>query len=203
MSDISTLDFTGFSLEWLVTFAPNIAFAEVPQPPQWYEVVAGIIAIPVALIGLVYSWFLIQKTRIEARKLELDVREKQKKIEELAPAALETVRQMTEPLVEVRKTQYLLVRFVVLYVVLALWDLFQGAFNALVSAIWLALDQAGLVDESLMIPLFALQQLPQIGRWVVLIAIGWPLLRDTSSVLGVSLRDFFRWTPRHKSNGGA
>src|SRR5579872_33359 len=48
------------------------------RPPEWYEVVTGIMAIPLTLVGGVYSWALIRKTNLEARRTELEIQEKER-----------------------------------------------------------------------------------------------------------------------------
>src|SRR5579864_3199307 len=47
------------------------------EPPQWYEVVTGVIAIPAGLLGLVYAHAVYQKTKRESRKLDLEIAEKE------------------------------------------------------------------------------------------------------------------------------
>ena len=57
------------------TLYPQFAAAETAEKVhQWYEVVGGILAIPVAIFGLAYSYILLTKTRLEVRKTELEIR---------------------------------------------------------------------------------------------------------------------------------
>lgn len=51
-----------------------------PVPPQWWEVIVGILAIPATAIGLIYSWILIQKTTLEAQKIKLEILEIENKL---------------------------------------------------------------------------------------------------------------------------
>jgi hypothetical protein len=46
-------------------------------PLQWWQVAAGILAIPATLIGLIYSYVLLKKTRLEIQVLEIQLRERQ------------------------------------------------------------------------------------------------------------------------------
>jgi hypothetical protein len=64
----------------LGSFTPFVA-DDLAKPLVWWQVVTGILAIPAALLGLFYSYFLIRKTRLEARKLELDIREKERDLQ--------------------------------------------------------------------------------------------------------------------------
>ena len=49
-----------------------------PGGEEWYNVIMGIIAIPAAILGVVISWNMVRKTRLETRKIELDIDEKEK-----------------------------------------------------------------------------------------------------------------------------
>ena len=46
-----------------------------PAPPQWWEIIVGIISVPASIVGLVYSIILIQKTRLETQKTRLEILE--------------------------------------------------------------------------------------------------------------------------------
>ena len=52
--------------------------AVASPPPQWWQVWQGILAIPAVVVGLVYSWLLIQKCRLEISKLKTEIAEKSK-----------------------------------------------------------------------------------------------------------------------------
>jgi hypothetical protein len=62
---------------YLATFAlllfPATALAtdQAVKPLDWWQVVTGILAVPAAILGLFYSFFQVQKTRLETHKLEL------------------------------------------------------------------------------------------------------------------------------------
>lgn len=51
-------------------FIPSILFAgeEVVKEPHWWEVIGGILAIPVALLSLAYSYVLIKKLGLKRGK---------------------------------------------------------------------------------------------------------------------------------------
>jgi len=46
-------------------------------PHQWWEIIVGILSIPAAIIGLFYTFVLIKKTLLEARKTKLEILEKE------------------------------------------------------------------------------------------------------------------------------
>lgn len=57
------------------------------SPPQWWEIIVGILSIPATIFGLIYSYYLVQratlekqKITLENRKLELEILEKEKKL---------------------------------------------------------------------------------------------------------------------------
>jgi hypothetical protein len=57
------------------------------SPPQWWEIIVGILSIPATLFGIISSFYVVQKAtlekeklRLETRKLELEVLEKEKKL---------------------------------------------------------------------------------------------------------------------------
>ncbi len=127
----------------LVAAVPGLALAaeEGAKQQQWWDVVGGILAIPAAILGLTYSYILIRKTRLEARKTELEIVEKEKALQKIAQDQPETARQIIAPIVEGRQTQYLILRFVLLYVVLQLWGLITSAFGIILGGAVLGVQQ--------------------------------------------------------------
>src|ERR1700726_4554496 len=71
---------------------PSIAMAGdgASPPAAWWQIATGILAIPAAILGLVYSYFQIQKTRLETRKIALEVRqtEKESGLERIEPVGM-------------------------------------------------------------------------------------------------------------------
>jgi hypothetical protein len=51
----------------------------------WYQIAAGVLAIPATILGIAYSYLLIGKTRLEARKTELEIQEKERQLETTTP----------------------------------------------------------------------------------------------------------------------
>ncbi|MGO9376259.1 MAG: hypothetical protein ACLQBD_29780 [Syntrophobacteraceae bacterium] len=188
-------------VEWIcavsVFLSPGIAFAAETAPDPWWKVASGILAIPASLVGLAYSYVLIKKTRLEAQKTELEIREKQSKLQDLAAREPEAAKQLIAPIVEGRATQFLLLRFVLLYVVLRAWSLVEtvvqftlkAAFAGILS-LFKSVDDSSLV---VVVPFFALSALPTIGYWFIFFAIGWPLVRDINASLKINVRELFFW----------
>lgn len=81
--------------------------------PHWWQIATGILAIPAAIIGLVYSYALVKKTRLEAVKIELEIREKQSQISNLTSEAhsagfAELTRAVLDPVLQGRFVQTIL-----------------------------------------------------------------------------------------------
>jgi len=65
-----------------------IRAADDPSKPlEWWQVGAGIIALPAGILGLLFSYYQIQKTRLESRKLELELQEKERELRIKRPKA--------------------------------------------------------------------------------------------------------------------
>ncbi len=179
---------------------------ELPaRPPGWWEIATGILAIPATILGLAYSYVLIKKTqyeipkvKAETEKLELEIREKRN---ELSPAtvaeASDFLLAAVRPVIEFRRSQLLLLRFVVLYLLLTGWGLLEKAIYYMGLGLFLGLERLFHTDFQannwLLYPGVALINAPKVGYWIVFIFVGWPLFREVNSLLGLNLRDWFRW----------
>jgi hypothetical protein len=177
---------------WIVSVPP--VFAAESRPPQWYEIATGIIAIPAALIGLAYSYLLIKKTRLEARKTELEILEKERQLAQIATGTVSEAVAITVPSGEGRIALLLLLRFVVLWLIASGWGLIEDAFDLVfTSAIISAQQLLGLsLSGWAVIPLVAIQKLPKVAYWIVFVALAWPLFKDTNAALGIDIKDFLR-----------
>src|SRR5260221_7123073 len=82
--------------------------AQLPaHPPEWWEIVTGVLAIPAAILGLAYSYVLIQKTRYETPKLQaetekiaLEIREKRNRLSSAAIAEQNLLLEAVRPDIE-------------------------------------------------------------------------------------------------------
>ena len=106
--------------------------SEIP----WFQVITGVLAIPTALIGLVYAYRLTQKTRLESRKLQLDILEAEGK--RVASTEAGTVLPRSDiagsPRAVAVSTQDIVFRFVVLFIAGQAWSLIERALQPLVTA---------------------------------------------------------------------
>src|SRR5262249_53092506 len=126
-----------------------LAQVTAPVAPPWYQVATGIIAVPAALIALVYSIALLKKARVEALKLDVDRRkaaietkkmvlESQKlemeireKLNSAVPSSghLEASLNAINTLFQTQQVGLLLLRFIILYLVLGIWRLLSAAYE--------------------------------------------------------------------------
>jgi len=172
-----------------------LAAVETPKQPQWWEVVGGILAIPAALVGIAYSYILIRKTRLEARKTELEILEKEKQLQ-LVAAQPGAVREIIAPIAETRYAQSMLLRFALLYVTLRLWDLVTSVFPFVMGGALLGLQQVKAIsfddnsfyNKLIIIFYYVLSNVPKIVDWVIVLGIGWPLFRDLNALLGIDIK---------------
>jgi hypothetical protein len=197
---------------WQETVQKAVQQAATSRPPEWWEIISGILAIPVTLVGMALSYALVKKThsedaklKAETEKLKLEVREKKAQLSPEAAAEAEYFLEVAvQPIADFRLWQLLLLRFLVLYILLALWPLVEKAFFVVAMGLVLGLEKLFHIDlDNAMhwyaYPFYLFAMAPKAGYWIVLYLAGWPLLRDMSSALGLSLRDVLRWkTLNHK-----
>jgi len=171
--------------------ASAAAAEEAPKAKQWWEIVGGILAIPAGVVSLAYSYVLIRKTRLEARKTELEIIEKESQLQELTAGRSEAAREIVAPLVQGRQAQYLMLRFVLLYVVLRLWNAITSAFNVLITGAALGAQQfakINLDNNWLLVPFFVISKLPEVVDWLIILGLGLPLFRDLNKFLNIDLK---------------
>jgi len=176
----------------VVLLVSDPALAQESKPLHWWEVATGILAIPVAILGLVFSYATFVKTRLEAQKIELEIREKQKALAEsgsATPEVQEVAKSLVEPLVDNARVNYILLRFVLLYLILLFWDVFSKAFTFLLTGAFLAWTNLFEVPKrnALEIVFYGATQLVQFGWILVVIFVGVPLYRDIAKYIGFKL----------------
>jgi hypothetical protein len=183
--------------------SPAVASAAEARPEPWWKIATGILAIPASIVGLAYSYVLIKKTRLEAQNTELEIREKQSKLRDLTAREPEAARELIAPIVEGRATQFLLLRFVLLYLITSAFSFVELILDVVLKAAFLGvlslfngLDESSLV---VVVPYMVLSALPRLGYWVIFFAIGWPLVKDINASLNIDFRDLFLWWMRKRS----
>ena len=188
----------------------DVAFAQEIKEPSWWEIATGILAIPAAIIGIAYSYILIQKTRLESEKTKLEITEKQIAIQKLTKGQKKAIQDAVQPLAQVNIALYLVLRFVILYLILVAWGFVEDSYRVISGGIVLGFETyanidllSGLDIENFwhLIFILSITGLPKIIYWVVFFAIGLPLFKDINKLIGLNLRDFFRWERKEKSVG--
>lgn len=163
------------------------------KPDPWWTVVAGIIAVPAAVLGLFYTSALIKKTGLESRKMELEIAEGTSKLEtaETHPAVRNLTQVVAGPLIAGRRAQELLLRFIVLYLVLQAWNVVGDLFNIVqlgfASGVADAVinRRAGALETTTFVVFLVLQELPRVGHYLVLFGLGIPILTDALRQLNI------------------
>jgi len=185
-------------LFFLQTVAENL-----PKEPKWYEYAAGVIAVPGTLLAAAYSYVLIRKTRIEARKLDVETRKLELELKEKEQAGLPEVtgevREMFQPLIRGQQVQFIVLRFILLYLILHVWGLLSTLMRYLVTGTafglvktFPSLDTA-VNDTWLFYPAVIIWTIvPNLLYWGVFILFGWPLFKDVNKILGISFKGLFR-----------
>lgn len=169
--------------------------ANAEDSPEWYETWAGILAIPTAILTLVGAPILIRKANLEARKTKLEIQEKELALSTAAsqaeadraanPQQQQLVDLVATPLFESRRVQEIILRFIILFLALQAWNFAEGLLDVLSSGFALIAGGAG---ESLALYLvfIALQQLPSVGYYLIVLGLGGPLLMDILDHFGIT-----------------
>jgi hypothetical protein len=100
------------------------------------------------------------------------------------------------PLVSVTTLQFLLLRFVLLELILRAWSLVESLLSLGARGVFLALVSLfGLSDsDGPAIWVFVIvTSVPRVIYWVLLIGLGWPLLKDVASAVGLDSSDLTNW----------
>jgi len=193
----------------LLVMSPTPLFAQAKdaaRPPQWWEQLAGVLAIPASIVATGYSYVLIKATRLGTRKTELEIIEKEKQLG-ISTADVRTVSQLVTPLVQDKRVQFLLLRFLLLDISLRLWGVVDDGIRAATGGAVLWAQRIGIsieltgAREFLLIGVYFV--LTNAVPWLLLIGIGWPLLKDLNHVLNLSLTDLLRpWRRAPTISGG-
>lgn len=164
----------------LVIATPE-AGGQVPKPVHWWEIVAGIIAIPAGLLGLYYTYYLAQKVRLETKKLENDLANNER---------IESSLFRYLPAITPRIQDYV-IRFIILELSIRGWSLIAGILSPFIVVASRTLRDLEVFDNSDVLAQLAqatvVTYATSIGYWVLFLFIGVPLLKDISKDLGISL----------------
>ena len=176
----------------LFLLLPLPAFAEEAKRPEWWQIITGVIGIPAALIGLVLTYATLKKTKLESRKIELEIREKQGIIANTtaaaSPEAQEVAQQLINPLIDNNRVNYLILRFVIFYLILQFWTVVSDVFNYAAGGTFFALQNLfGLSVRGVPELIFVAASMAVKFGWVaVVLLFGVPLYRDIAKHIGFS-----------------
>jgi hypothetical protein len=170
------------------------------QGEAWYKVIAGVIAIPAAVLTLLVTLNMIKKTSLESKKLELEIKEKEKQVSGIV--STETSVNPVHPLGESHRGLLLVVRFIILELALRLWNVIPSAVSYITSNIptvaMLLFNEKfyknykpnGAGIAIIIVPQF-ISLLFSIVYWAIVFGFGWPLFRDTCQYLNIPIKSLF------------
>lgn len=172
------------------------------REPYWYEILGGILLIPSLMVGVVLSWVLIKKTKretrkfeLEAKKFELEIREKENELGIIPENSV--FHKMVETAGENRQVQFLILRFILLYIILRVWVIVATMFEPVAD---IFRDISSFVSYGVLkIPLSLLgslfEVLPIAGYVATAVVLGFPLFRDVNKLVGIKkIEDWFQST---------
>jgi hypothetical protein len=167
------------------------------EPPQWYEEVVGILAIPVTLIGAAYSYLLIQKTRVDTRNAQLDIVAKERALglhsEPVGTAAAEPpTKSATVPIPDIFWS--LVLRWILVEFLLRAANPLSSAINFLGKVLGFGVMKLAealfhINGETVeIVPYVVFGFLGNVFYWLVFVGLVWPLFKDVNAALGIQLR---------------
>ena len=174
--------------------AASLLLAAAADPPAWYTATSGVLAIPITLLTAVGSYYLIKKTRLESRKLDLEIVEKQRQLQLVGQAGEPTTvgEIIAEPLLNSRRAQDVILRFVLLYLVLQVWGVVGDVARAATTGLQAAIagsqgGMSGTTEAALHLLIGVIVAIPEVGYWVLFVALGFPLLLDICAQLHIDV----------------
>ena len=177
---------------------PTAAFAgDEPTPMQWWQIVSGILAIPMTMGTLIFGLATLKKTRLESRKIELELREREAAIAGMPGATSAHVQEIAHsllnPLIDNNRVNYLMLRFVIVYLVLQFWGVFEKLWDLLSAGTLVTLQQVfNLRTDGVPIMIFvALNGVVQFGWIALVLLLVPPLYRDISHHIGFDIWEKF------------
>jgi hypothetical protein len=159
-----------------------------PNPVRWWETATGIIGIISGILGLPTAYWLSQKYRYETRKLQLEILEKEGKLPKKHPRVLRREHIIDSPQAIVTGIQGFVIRFIILYVAILGWDIIERFITPFISAsiaYWLSEHPEVSQEWKTILGLSAYSQITGIGKLLIFLLLGWPLLSDITAFIGV------------------
>lgn len=157
---------------------------------QWWQVVAGILAIPGVVLGIPVALNTNRKLRLE----QAEIRHRLQGETPLPGHVSQTTAEASEASAG---SQVLLMRFVLFFLVLQAWDLVQGLiaplFSGLASTIFSSQVIHNLPEWARVVVTSSVVNLVSgIGNFFIFFLFGLPLLLDILKSLGLPLREALR-----------
>jgi hypothetical protein len=159
-------------------------------PPIWLQAVGGVAGTVAAVMGIWTAFLTSQKSRLEMRKLQLELLEKQGKLQ---PGERNYVRVsdiVSSPQLLTLVVQDFIIRFLIIYIVrfgLSIFEsLFVNPIRLLSQAILSVLDVPFLYSSPIFNMFFSV--ILSIGDLIIFAALAWPLLVDIGRTFGLPLR---------------
>lgn len=149
----------------------------------WTTVLTAIVSIPATIFTLIGSSWLIKKTRLENRKLELEIEEKEIALGKVATTGSDKAfaELVAQPLFEGRRVQEIILRSILLILMLQAWRIGGLLLTYLTpSGVFYTFDPRP--SQWVLIPLYLIVLLikvaPIVGYYVVLLGMGTSIVLD-------------------------
>lgn len=163
----------------------------------WYQVATGVIAIPAALLTIYGGVVLSRKTRLESRKLELDIAAAEGKQVTDSGSMLQIGSSERTPRAIVASVEGYVIRFILLYLTFEIVGFLLSAINPLLGfSVLLFRRQPIAVQYVIGVSGTYLDLLVNI---VVFLALGLPLFKDILGSLGLRPSEIFSREIRKQS----
>jgi hypothetical protein len=195
-------------LGYLATTLAQDAAAQGDGVPGWLKVIASIVTTLGTAGGLIVAIRTSRKVALESRNLQLDILQKEGKIEPLvqvqgqdSTAAQQNLARQTilqSPSAIAAQIQGYIVRFIVLYLTLQAWHLVASLVSPIFSiGLSFSFRYSSLPDLLQYGASALVGYIYTIVDIVIFLSLGWPLLKDIARSYGLNPRDLIRtrrWT---------
>jgi hypothetical protein len=195
-----------------VLLAPAALAAEDGTTPtggeEWYKAATGILAIPAALLGIIISWNMVRKPRLETRKLQLEIDERQ---EALAKGGTEEFKAhlIAAPFSENQRAILIIIRFVLLELTLRIWNVVPEAIASIITVIGMGIllvtgfgAQGMATTVTFSLAPVVLKIMFDIVYLIILFGFGWPLFKDTAAFLNIPIKSLLELPTIAKRRNG-
>lgn len=163
--------------------------AQALGPSPLYEITTvAILVIPVAAIGIIYSRFLVTKTRLVVRAAELEIEESERLLQEAPPGADVMAVRGTRPFKRFASVQLLLLRFVLFCLVVFVWSIISDGYRYAMNTFFVSRAVGTGFGPGWV--LVVLDLVPLVGRLLIFLVIGWPIFVDANKLVGIELEEF-------------